>query len=126
MVASCLKTLPLYTPEINAQVIDLPIEQSEQILISKKEHLALKWEASYWQSMHTKAIVREKILKQKIKEQEGQIRDLRHRVFGKKSEKKNSSKDAGLKSKNSDSKRPRGQQEGSKGHGRTKHPDLPE
>ena len=126
MVASCLKTLPLYTPEINVQVIDLPIEQSEQILISEKEHLELKWEVGYWRTMHTKAIVREKILKQKIKEQEGQIRDLRHRVFGKKSEKKNSSKDAGLKSKNSDSKRPRGQQEGSKGHGRTKHPDLPE
>ena len=123
MITSCLKTLPLYTPEINAQVIDLPIEQSEQILILKKENLELKWEAGYWRAMHNKAIVREKILKQKTKEQEGQIRDLRHRVFGKKNEKKSFGKDTG-KSENPTSKRPRGQQKGSKGHGRTEHPDL--
>jgi len=126
MVASCLKILPLYTPELNAQVIDLPIEQSGQIHISKKEYLELKWEAGYWHGMHSKAIAREKILNQIIKEQDGKIRDLRHRVFGKKSEKKSSKKNASLKSKNSDSKSPRGQQKDSKGHGRTEHPDLPE
>ena len=126
MVASCQKILPEYTPEINAQIIDLPIEQSEQIYILEKENLELKWAVGYWRAMHNKAIVREKILKQKSKEQEGQIKDLRYRVFGKKSEKKNSSNDAGPKSKNPVPKRPRGQQEGSKGHGRTKHPDLPE
>ncbi len=38
--------------------------------------------------MHKKAICREEKLKQTIKEQEGTIRDLRNRVFGKKSEKK--------------------------------------
>ena len=88
MDASCPKTLPLYTPEIDDQVIDLSIERSPQILISQKEYLELKNAVGYWLTMHSKAIEREKILKQKIKEQEGQIRDLRHRVFGKKSEKK--------------------------------------
>jgi len=125
MIASCEKRLPLYAPEIDAQVINLPIEQSEQIHISEKEYLELKCEVGYWRAMHNKSIVREKILKRIIKELEGKIRDLRHRVFGKKSEKKNSSKDEG-KSKNSTSKRPRGQQPGSKGHGRTERPDLPE
>ena len=125
MIASCEKTLPLYTPEIDAQVIDLPVEQSGQRLISEKEYLELKCEVGYWRTMHNKSIVREKILKQIINEQKGQIRDLRHRVFGKKSEKKNSSKDEG-KSKNSNSKRPRGQQPGSKGHGYTELPNLPE
>ena len=125
MIASCQKRLPLYAPEIDAQAINLPIEQSEQILISEKEYLELKCEVGYWRAMHNKSIVREKILKRIIKELEGKIRDLRHRVFGKKSEKKNSSKDEG-KSKNSTSKRPRGQQPGSKGHGRTERPDLPE
>ncbi len=125
MIASCQKPLPLYTPEINAQVIDLPLEQSEQILISEKEYLELKCELGYWRGMHNKAIIREEILKQKIKEQEGQIRDLRHRVFGKKSEKKSSSKNDG-NSKDSDPKRPRGQQPGSNGHGRTERPGLPE
>ena len=125
MIASCQKRLPLYTPEIDAQVIDLPIEQSGQIRISEKEYLGLKCEVGYWRTMHNKSIVREKILKRIIKELEGKIRDLRHRVFGKKSEKKSSSKDEG-NSKNSTSKRPRGQQSGSKGHGRTERPDLPE
>ena len=125
MIASCPKSLPLRAPEIDAQVIDLPIEQSPQILISEKEYLELKCEVGYWRAMHNKSIAREKILKQKIKEQEGQIRDLRNRVFGKKSEKKGSSKNES-KSKNSTPKRPRGQQPGSKGHGRTQRPELPE
>ncbi len=120
MIASCQKS----PPEINDQVIDLPIEQSEQILISEKEYLELQWEVGYFRSLHNRAIIREEILKQTIKEQEGQIRDLRHRVFGKKSEKQSSSKDDG-KSENSNPKRPRGQQPGSKGHGLTQRPDLP-
>jgi hypothetical protein len=41
MIASCQKRLPLYTHEIDAQVIDLPIEQSGQIRISEKEYLGL-------------------------------------------------------------------------------------
>ena len=88
MIASCQKRLPLCIPEIDAQVIDLPIEQPGQIRISEKEYLGLKCEVGYWKAMHKKAIAREKILKRIIKELEGKNRDLRHRVFGKKSEKK--------------------------------------
>ena len=93
MNASCQKLLPLYTPEIYDQVIDLPVEKPPLIFISEKEYLELKSEVGYWQAMHKKAISRENKLKQTIKEQEGQIRDLRNRLFGKKSEKKSSSKD---------------------------------
>ena len=125
MNASCQKLLPLYTPEIYDQVIDLPVEKPPLIFISEKEYLELKSEVGYWQAMHKKAISRENKLKQTIKEQEGQIRDLRNRLFGKKSEKKSSSKDE-VKSKSSNSKRPRGQQPESKGHGRTDRPHLPE
>lgn len=125
MNASCQNLRPLCTPEIDDQVIEVPVERPPQILISEKEYLELKSEVGYWQAMHKKAISREKKLKQTIKEQEGQIRDLRNRLFGKKSEKKSSGKDKG-KSKPSNPKRPRGQQPGSKGHGRTKRPDLPE
>ena len=125
MNASC-QTLPsLYTPEICDQVIVVPIEKPPLILISEKEYLELKSEVGYWRAMHQKAILREKKQRQTIKEQEGQIRDLRSRLFGKRSEKKSSGKDEGG-SKSSNSKRPRGQQLGSKGHGRTKRPDLPE
>ncbi|MDL1982645.1 MAG: IS66 family transposase [Deltaproteobacteria bacterium] len=125
MNASCQKLLPLYTPEIYDQVIDLPVEKPPLIFISEKEYLELKSEVGYWQAMHKKAILRENKLKQTIKEQKGQIRDLRNRLFGKKSEKKSSSKDE-VKSKSSNSKRPRGQQPGSKGHGRTARPHLSE
>lgn len=95
----------------------------ERALILEKECLGLRWEVGYWQAMHGKAISREKKLKQTVKELKGQIRDLRNRLFGKKSEKKSSSKDEG-KPESSDPKRPRGQQPGSKGHGRTDRPDL--
>ena len=125
MNASCQKSLPLYTPEIHDQVIDLPVEKPSRIFISEKEYLELKSEVGYWRAMHEKAILREKILKQTVKEQEGKIRDLKNRLFGKKSEKKNSNKDE-APSKPSTSKRPRGQQPGSKGHGRTVRPDLPQ
>jgi transposase len=121
MKASCQESLPVYTPEINDQVIEI----SPQILISEKEYLELKSEVGYWQAMHKNAISREKKLKQTIKALEGKIRDLRNRLFGKKSEKKSSSSDKD-KSKSPTSKRPRGQQRGSMGHGRTERPDLPE
>ena len=118
MSASYHKSLPLYTHGISGQVIDFPVEEPRRIVISEKEYLELKSEVGYWRAMHEKAILREKILKQTVKEQEGKIRDLKGRLFGKKSEKKNSSKD-GNTPKPSTSKRPRGQQPGSKGHGRT-------
>jgi transposase len=125
MNASHQKSPPLYTPEIYDQVIDLPVEKPRLILIPEKEYLELKSEVGYWQAMHKKAILREKNLKETVKEQEGKIRDLRNRLFGKKSEKGSSDRNQG-KIEPSTSKRPRGQQPGSKGHGRTAHPDLPQ
>jgi len=125
MNASHQKSPPLYTPEIYDQVIHLPIEKPRLILIPEKEYLELKSEVGYWQAMHKKAILREKNLKETVKEQEGKIRDLRNRLFGKKSEKGSSDKNQG-KIEPSTSKRRRGQQPGSKGHGRTAHPDLPQ
>jgi len=104
-------------------MIDQVIQISPKLLISEKEYLALKWEAGYWQGMHGKALLREEALKKIIKEQEGKIRDLTNRVFGKKSEKKSSIKNEGG-AKPKDPKRSRGQQRGSKGHGRTIRPHL--
>ena len=62
-----------------------------------------------------------------IKHQKGQIRDLRKRVFGKKSEKKNSNKKGGNdpKNKGAGSTNNRGQQPGTKGHGHTTRPNFP-
>lgn len=125
MNASCQKTQTFSTLEIDVPIIDLPLETSPHISISEREYLELKSSVAYWRAMHKKATFREHKLKQKIMEQEGQIRDLRNRVFGKKSEKKSSNKDDN-KSKPGKPIRPRGQQAGSEGHGLTERPDLPE
>ncbi|MHC1631138.1 MAG: hypothetical protein ACXQT4_02420, partial [Methanotrichaceae archaeon] len=125
MSSSFQESQPLYTTEIHKQVVALGTERPAQILISQREYLELRNEVGFWRAMHGKAVLRESKLKQTVKELEGQIRDLRNRLFGNKSEKKNAGKD-GDKSGSSDPRRPRGQQPGSKGHGRTNRPDLPE
>ncbi len=124
MNASCQKQLPFPSSETTEQIIDLPVTISPQILVSEKEYRELKWEAGYWRGMHQKALLREEALKKIIKELVGKIRDLRNRLFGKKSEKKSSGKNEGGE-KPTTPTRPRGQQAGSKGHGRTTRPDLP-
>ena len=111
--------------EVSESSIHQPIEISPQISITEKEYLTLKWAAGYWQELHSKALLREKVLKETIKEKDGQIRDLRKRVFGKQSEKKNTSnKEGNTKPIPGSPKKNRGQQPGSKGHGRTDRPDL--
>ncbi len=123
MTASTTKTLPCYEPENRADVIDLRLSQPRQIVILEKEYLELKCAVGYWQAMHGKAVLRENELKQIIKEQEGQIRDLQGRLFGKTSEKGSCRKENGKK-ESPPEKRPRGQQPGTKGHGPTVRPDL--
>ena len=123
MSSSLQESQSPYTTEIQKQVIGLDADRPAQILISQREYLVLRNEVGFWRAMHGKATLRESKLKQTVKELEGQVRDLRNRLFGSKSEKKNARKD-GDKSGSSDPGRPRGQQPGSKGHGRTDRPDL--
>ena len=114
-----------FASEIAAETSNvIAIETSNQIVISEKEYRELKWEIGCWRGRHERALLREKVLKKIIKEKDGQIRDLKNRLFGKKTEKKETAKKDG-EAKDKPSKRPRGQQPGSKGHGRTKRPDLP-
>ena len=125
MDASCQKKQPPQPLKIDAhQSVDRLNKPSAQILILEKEYLELKSAVGYWRAMHGKAILREKILQQTIKKLEGQIRDLRHRIFGKKSEKPSAKEENG-KAKDPKPKRHRGQQPGSNGHGLTERPDLP-
>jgi transposase len=110
------------------------------VSITQRELTQLKLAANYWKALHQRSCAREAILKQTIEHnevraseretllkneielKEAQIRDLRHRLFAKKSE----SVDKTIEQQPSqDIKRPRGQQRGSRGHGRTQRPDLP-
>ena len=107
MDASYQKLLPPPPLRIDThQPVDRLNEPSAQVVILEKEYLELKSDVGYWRAMHAKAIICEKILQQTIKEHEGQIRDLRHRIFGKKSEKPSAKKEEG-KTKDPKSKRPR-------------------
>ena len=110
------------------------------VSITQRELTQLKLAANYWKALHQRSCAREAILKETIEQnealaseretlfkneielKEAQIRDLRHRLFAKKSE----SVDKAIEPQPSqDIKRPRGQQRGSRGHGRTQRPDLP-
>jgi len=94
------------------------------VTISKQEHIDLRHQASYWESQHARAKSQIEVLKQEGIFKDAKIKDLQNRLFGRKSE-----KHGPLKSEKGDadapSRRKRGQQPGSQGHGRTQRPDLP-
>jgi len=112
------------------------------VSITQKELTRLKWAGHYWKAQHRRscareaglkkiieqhnaqALEREALLLKEIELKDAQIRDLRHRLFAKKSESRNK-KNVGAKLSSDVAKRPRGQQRGSRGHGRIQRPDLP-
>jgi transposase len=94
------------------------------VTITKQEYIQLKWDAQYWQMSHQRAVAREAELKAQIETLQAQVRDLRQRLFGRKTEK--STAQSEQQSKPPESKRARGQQPGSRGHGRVDFSHLPE
>ena len=86
------------------------------------ENSNLRSEKGYWMAMHQKAVQREATLKEEIAELRAKVNLRERQLFGRKSEKggkKSESKE------NKGEKRPRGQQPGSKGHGRRDYSHLP-
>jgi transposase len=92
----------------------------EMVVVSKQDYIHLKWAAHYWKAQYERVAQREGALKQEVEAQKAQIRDLTHRLYGKKSE-----KGAEKKPGQAPSARQRGQQPASAGHGRTARPQLP-
>jgi transposase len=95
------------------------------VTITKQEHIDLACRASYWEAQHARAKSEIEKLKQEAILKDAKIKDLQNRLFGKKSEKHSPLKSEKDGKENTPSKRKRGQQPGSQGHGRTKRPDLP-
>jgi len=86
----------------------------------------LRSEVGYWKSCHAKAIEREVLLKQKVEELKAKVRLRERQLFGRKSEKGAKGQQCGTEQdKENSKKRKRGQQPGSKGHGRRRHENLP-
>ena len=95
------------------------------VTITKQEHIDLACRASYWEAQHARAKSEIEKLKQEAILKDAKIKDLQNRLFGKKSEKHSPLKSEKDGKEDTPSKRKRGQQPGSQGHGRTKRPDLP-
>ena len=94
------------------------------VSITQKDLTRLKWEGHYWKSQYQRACEREARLEEEIEQKEALIRDLRRRLFGKKSETSGTRQDVEEQPTEA-TKRPRGQQRGGRGHGRIQRPDLP-
>jgi transposase len=95
----------------------------QRVVLTKQAYIELTWKANYWQAQHARSVEREAALLAKVASLEATIRDLTQRLYGTKSE-----KSAGPDETNTtkpSSPRPRGQQPGSKGHGRRERTALP-
>jgi transposase len=93
------------------------------IHLTKQEYIQLKWNGRYWQRQHGRATESITALKLQIEQLEAKNRDLTKRLYGKHTEKGSSHSES--QTGKVEIKRPRGQQPGSKGHGRTPSPYLP-
>ena len=103
-----------------------PCPFSQQwVRITKQEHIDLSARANYWEAQHARARAEIDKLREEVALEDAKIKDLQNRLFGKKSEKQRASRSQRSNQGKRPSKRKRGQQSGSSGHGRTKRPDLP-
>ncbi|MFW5910890.1 MAG: IS66 family transposase [Thiohalospira sp.] len=119
--AESTSTLPA-TPLVEARGT-VPFDR-QGVWLTKREHIELKSEVGYWKKLHARAVEREKALEKKLEQAQGEIRDLRQRLYGRKSEKSSASRDDRRFVGEATSRR-RGQQKDAAGHGRTPRPYLP-
>jgi transposase len=128
------------SPDVQPLPSPQPFEL-EWVTLTKREHIALVMQARQYKSLHARAVARleladkrhrfeleqarrrEDRLKGELEAALAQIRDLRQRVFGEKTEQSRSM--PGLTHSSTDVARPRGQQRGRPGHGRTRLRGLP-
>src|SRR5438094_3936980 len=95
----------------------------QTVVLTKQAYIQLKWEAHYWRRQHERLVEREAALKAEVEALQATIRDLNQRLYGAKSVQSAVSDGPG-ESKPA-SARKRGQQPGSKGHGRSDRCALP-
>lgn len=90
----------------------------------KKEMLEFKTRSTYWEEQFNRAKSREDELKLEIEELKTQLKKREQQLFGRKSEKMKSKSNLNF-TKDESTKRKRGQQAGSEGHGRRDYSYLP-
>jgi len=94
----------------------------QSVVLTKQAYIELTWQANYWQAQHARSVEREAALRAQVEALEATVRDLTQRLYGTKSERSAGSDDAAESTPSSP--RPRGQQPGSKGHGRSERSAL--
>jgi len=87
--------------------------------------IELRCQANYWRALHGRAVEREKALTEQVQQLKGEIRELKQRLFGRKSETSSTTKPDVAKTKTKGTPRQRGQQSGGSGHGRRNHDHVP-
>ena len=93
----------------------------------RAENISLRQQANYYKSLHAKAVAKLERAIAIITALKQKIAELVRRRFGRSSEKNKSGQNSTAPSgAAAQASKPRGQQPGSKGHGRQKRPDLPE
>ncbi|MGF1613497.1 MAG: hypothetical protein ACFCVA_06170 [Gammaproteobacteria bacterium] len=95
------------------------------VTITQQESIDLTSRTSYWKAQPARAKSEIEKLRQEAILKDAKVKDLQNRLFGKESEKNSPLKPKKDGQEDTPSKRRRGQQPGSGGHGRTKRPDLP-
>lgn len=97
-----------------------------QVILDLDDYTHLKWQCSYWKSRFKDSRKREDALKALLSKKEGEIRDLKRRLFGKKSEKQSNQSEkqnSGKSERGDHEKKPRGQERGKTGPSRSQHSD---
>ena len=94
----------------------------QSVVLTKQAYIELTWQANYWQAQHARSVEREAALTAKVAALEATVRDLTQRLYGTKSE-KSAGPDEVAESQPL-RLRQRGQQPGSKGHGRSERSAL--
>src|SRR2546423_155663 len=94
----------------------------QSVVLTKQAYIALTWKANYWQAQPARSVERAAALTAHVASLEATIRDLTQRLYGTKSEKSAGPEDAAASKPSS--ARHRGQQPGSKGHGRSERSAL--
>ena len=85
--------------------------------------IELRLRANFWRAQHRRAVAREADWKEQVQLLQGEIREWKRRFFGQKSE-TSATIQSPTNPDSNQKKRARGQQPGSKGHGRRNHDHL--
>ena len=95
----------------------------QTVVLTKQSYIELTWKANSWQAQYERLVEREAALKADVAALQATIRDLTQRLSGAKSEQ--SAGPDSARASQVTSARKRGQQPGSRGHGRSERSALP-